>query len=66
MGLKNFYYLSAKYMKYFRIALAKSPYYLVQLKNDTYIHGKIFAILLKIMKSEKRECLAQRTFPSLL
>ena len=53
-------------MKYFRIALARSPYYLVQLKNDTYIHGKIFAILLKIMKSEKRECLAQRTFPSLL
>ena len=34
-------------------------YYLVQLKKDTYIHGKIFAVLLKILKSEKCECLAQ-------
>ena len=49
--------------KYFRIALAISAHYLVQLKRGAYIHTKTFMVLLKTR--EKCKSLAQQIFPCL-
>ena len=39
-------------LKYFRLALAISAHYLVQLKGGAFIHGKTFG-LLKTVKTQK-------------
>ena len=39
--------------KYFRVALAMSAHYLVQLQRGTYIHGKTFTVRLKTVKNVK-------------
>ena len=41
------------FAEHFHVALARSAYYLAQLKRGAYIHGKTFMVLLKIAKTVK-------------